>query len=258
MTQPGAGPVRQPTRPYPGEVEPALASKHQLVSIDAWRATEGGSWLAGVYEPNYYSEVWLGYSVLGQGTTRFATREQACGALGVTFDGEALITTDVAAVVRARKLPHQELLNRSHKPGKLAAFIQHAPHLDGTGLMTFALSDHQRSISAMTRALQPARDAAEARISLIAAITRAFAAPEYDEDEIFMRDVFGISPPDPGARADRAMQAVQDLTDDFRGYWDTYIASTHIGVIHASRWSPQRSVPVTVLDLLRRAVGHQS
>jgi hypothetical protein len=232
-----------------------MASKRQAHNIDTGSAAADGSWLAGVYKLNYYREAWLGYSVLAHGTTRFASKEEACAALGVSFDGDALSSTYPAVLAGARKLPHQELLNTRHKPGQLAAFIQHAPHLDGTGLMTFALSDGQRSIAEMTRALLPASSAAEARTRITAAVEGAAAAPEYGDDEIFMQDVFGIALREPRGQAARALQDLQHLPDDFRGYWSTYVASTRIGVIHAACWNPRRSARPSVPDLIRRAAG---
>src|SRR5262249_15146441 len=155
----------------------------------------GESWLAGAYEVNAVGEAWLGYDVLAWGTTWFSAKAEACSAVGVSFEGDTFTTTDPGAVARARRPPRVMLLKRRHWAGELAAFVQRAPHLDGTGLMTFAASDRHRSIEVMTRELLPARDASEARTRLLAAIDGAKAAPERDAAERFLQQYLGVPPP---------------------------------------------------------------
>ena len=220
-------------------------------------AAGGEPWLAGVYEVNSVGEAWLGYEVLARGATRFSVKAEACSALGVSFDGDTFITTDPAAVARARRLPRVMLLNRTHGPGQLAAFVQRGSHLEGVGLMTFAASDDLRSIEAMTRALLPARDADEARTRLLAAIDGANAAPERDAAEEFLERHLGVPLPDVDPQAARAAEALATLTGDFRGYWSTYVGNTHIGLLHAACWAARRTGPGAALDLILRSLGRR-
>ncbi len=165
---------------------------------------------------NALGGVWLGDDVLARGATRFSGEAAACSALGISFAGDAFTTTDPAAVARARQLPRVMLLNRRHGPGQLAVFVQRAPHLDGASLMTFAVSDDQRSIEAMTHALLPARDADEARTRLLAAIDGARAAPEWDAAEHVLHRHFGVPLPSVGGAASRAAGAPADAYRRFR------------------------------------------
>lgn len=204
-------------------------------------AQPGGCWLAGVYEVNALGETCAGFGVLATGTRRFAAKPDACSALGVSFDGDTLITEDPRAVGRARRLCRPDLLNGRHAPGQLAAFVHRVPHLTGAGgLMTFAASDSLRSVTAMTRELLPARDAAEARIRLLAAVEGAKAVPERDEAEQFLESYLGVAPGSPAPAAARAAVALETLTDDFRGYWSAWVGNTRIGVLHADRWAARR------------------
>jgi hypothetical protein len=197
----------------------------------------GECWLAGVYEVNGVGEAWAGFGVLATGTTRFAAKPDACSALGVSFGGDTLITEDPGAVRRARHLCRPDLLNSRHAPGQFAAFVHRVPHLAGSGLMTFAASDSLRSITAMTQELLPARDADEARARLLAVIDGAKAVPERDEAEQFLQDYLGVAPDSPAPAAARAAEALGTLTDDFRGYWSTWVGNTRIGLLHADRWA---------------------
>lgn len=231
-------------------------NEHHHVSSGTEEPEAGsGLWLAGVYEVNAVGEAWLDYAVLAQGTTRFSAKAAACSALGVSFDGDTFTTTDPAAVARARRLPRVMLLNRTYGPGQLAAFVQCAPHLERAGLMTFAARDDHRSIQAMTRALLPARNADEARIRLLAAFDGAKAAPERDAAEEFMHRHLGVPLPDVGPEAARAAEALRTLTDDFRGYWSTYVGNTHIGLLHTACWAEPRTGPIARLDLIRRSLA---
>jgi hypothetical protein len=227
-------------------------SEHQTVSTGTGPATgAGGPWLAGVYELNALGEAWLAYDVLARGTTQFADKAQACSPLGISFDGDTFTTTDREVVARALRLPRVELLNHTHGPGQLAVFVRAAPHLNGAGLMTFAASDDQRSIEAMTRALLPARNADEARTRLLAAVDGAKAAPERDAAEQFLNQNLGVPLPSVDPQAARAAEALRTLTDDFRGYWSTYVGNTHIGLLHTARWATPNTGPGTSRDLIR-------
>lgn len=219
-------------------------------------APEQSTWLAGIYEKNYCHEAWLGWSVLGRGTTRFPSKDAACAALRVRFDGESLVTADPSTVQRARAgLAREELLNSRHRPGSLCLFVRHAPHLDGARLMTFTLSDNKRSVEAMVGALAPASDAGEARARLVIAATQAAANPERDAAEDFMEKAFGITPHPAGPEADRAIKALETLTDDFRGFWDTYIGNTRIGVLHSDCWAPAPKAAMRLASARRRITG---
>jgi hypothetical protein len=200
-------------------------------------AQPGECWLAGVYEVNALGEAWAGFDVLATGTMRFASKPDACSALGVSFDGDTLITGDPRAAARARRLCRPDLINSRHAPGQLAAFVHRAPHLTGSGLMTFAASDSLRSITAMAQELLPARDAAEARTRLLAAVDGAKAVPERDEAEQFLEHYLGVPPGSPAPAAARAAMALETLTDDFRGYWSTWVGNTRIGLLHADCWA---------------------
>ncbi len=206
---------------------------------------------------NALGGVWLGDDVLARGATRFSGKAAACSALGISFAGDAFTTTDPGAVARARQLPRVMLLNRRHGPGQLAVFVQRAPHLDGASLMTFAVSDDQRSIEAMTHALLPARDADEARTRLLAAIDGARAAPEWDAAEHVLHRHFGVPLPSVGGAAARAAGALRTLTDDFGGYWSAYVGNVHIGLLHAGCWATPRTGRVAALDLIRRSLRHR-
>lgn len=233
-------------------------SDHQTVSAGTGPATgAGGPWLAGVYELNALGEAWLGYSVLARGTTRFTDKAQACSTLGISFDGDTFTTTDPEVVARARRLPRVELLNHSHGPGQLAAFVQAAPHLRGAGLMTFAASDDQRSIEAMTRALLTACNADEARTRLLAAVDGAKAAPERDAAEQFLHQNLGVPLPSVDPAAARAAEALGTLTDEFHGYWSTYVGNTHIGLLHTARWATPGTGPGAARELIRRLLARR-
>jgi hypothetical protein len=198
-----------------------------------------GPWLAGVYELNACGEAWAGFSVLTSATVRFATKQEAYSALGVAVDGDSYTSTDTAAVERARKLIRPALINSRHAPGQLVLFVLHAPHLDGTGLMTYTASDSDRSISAMTQALTPAPDADHARARLLEAVAAANAHPERDVVENFVETHFGIAPDSTGPEAERAAQTLATLTDEFRGDWFAYVGNTRIGVFHSACWTRQ-------------------
>lgn len=200
-------------------------------------ARPGGCWLAGIYEVNALGEAWAGFSALATGTAWFAAKPDACSALGVSFDGDTLITTDPRVVGRARRLCRPDLFSSRHDPGQVAAFVHRVPHLTGSGLMTYAASDSVRSITAMTRELLPARDAAEARARLLAVIDGAEAVPERDAAEQFLERYLGVAPDSPAPQAARAAMELQTLTDGFRGYWSAYIGDTRIGLLHADRWA---------------------
>lgn len=239
--------------PDPG---PGQAGDEALVhQLHAAPAAGGECWLAGAYEVNAVGEAWLGFDVLAWGATRFNAKADACSALGVSFNGDAFITTDPGAVARALRLPRVMLLNSRHGPGQLAAFVQRAAHLTGVGLMTFTTSDDHRSIEAMTHALLPARDADEARTRLLAAIDGAKAAPEWDTAEQVLQQHFGMPLPSVDPAAARAAEALQTLTDDFCGYWSAYVGNTHIGLLHTTCWTPPRTGRAAALDLIRRSLG---
>lgn len=199
--------------------------------------SDAGSWLAGVYELNAVGEAWAGFSVLTGSTMRFATKQQACTALAIAYDGDSYSSTQAAAVARARALIRPALINSVHRPGQLVLFVQHVPHLDGTGLITYAASDSARSISAMTKALTPAPDAERARARMLEAVAVTSALPERDGVEDFLEDAFGIAPASPDPAAERAAKAIATLTDDFRGDWYTFVGNTRIGVFHAECWT---------------------
>jgi len=110
---------------------------------------------------------------------------------------------------------------------------------------------------ARPRALLPARDADEARTRLLHAIDGARAAPERDAAEQFLERHLGVPLPDVDPEAARAAETLRTLTDDFRGYWSTYVGNTHIGVLHAACWTVPRTGPGTALDLLRRSLGRR-
>jgi len=219
-------------------------------------ATEQSTWLAGIYEKNFDHEAWLGWSVLGRGTTRFPSKDAAGAALRIRFDGDSLVTADPETVQRARAgLAREELLNSRHRPGSLSLFVRHAPHLDGAGLMTFILSDSMRSVEVMIGALVPASDAGEARTRLVAAAAQAAANPERDAAEDFMEKAFGMTPHPAGPQADRAVAALETLTDDFRGFWDTYVGNTCIGVVHSDCWAPASKIAMRLASARRRITG---
>jgi len=202
-------------------------------------SASAGSWLAGVYELNANGEAWAGFNVLVGATVRFDTKQEACSALGVVVDGDSYSSTGAAVVERARKLIRPALINSSHAPGQLVLFVLHAPDLDGTGLMTYAASDSDRSISSMTQALTPAPDADHARARLLDAVAAANAHPERDVVENFVETHLGIAPDSTGPEAEQAAQTLATLTDEFRGDWFAYVGNTRIGVFHSDCWARQ-------------------
>lgn len=217
-----------------------MAGKYQEQG-SAVSPAQGESWLAGVYEVNAVGQAWLGYDVLAGGTTRFAAKDAACAALGVSFDGDEFTSEDPRVVTRfRRRLPKVMLLNSRHDPGQLAAFVQRAPHLNGAGLMTFACSDSQRSVEAMTRELLPASDMDEARTRLLAVIDGASAVPERDAAEQFL-ELLGVPPESTGPAAGRAARELNGLPGEFSGYWHTYVGNATIGLLHAACWAAPRA-----------------
>lgn len=202
-------------------------------------SADAGSWLAGVYERNGVGEAWAGFDVLTAATIRFATKHEASSALGIVVDDDSYTSTDTATLARACELIQPALINSRHVPGQLVLFVLYAPHLGCTGLMTYAASDSDRSISTMTQALTPAPDADQARARLLDAVTAASAHPERDDVEKIFATHFGIAPDSPLPEAERAARALATLTDEFRGHWSAYIGNTRIGVLHTDCWTRQ-------------------
>lgn len=195
------------------------------------------TWLAGVYEPNALGEVFLSFELLARGTTRFRSREHVCDTLAISIDGDTWDSNDPELIARARRvLAREQRINTTHRPGQLRLFVCHAPHLDGAALLTFALDDEHRTIPDMIGALTPAANASHARERLVGQIEAVRREPTHAPDEVFLADL-GIAPEPPDPQAERPIAALHTLTDDFRGFWDTYVANTHIGVLHTDCWS---------------------
>jgi hypothetical protein len=216
-------------------------------------------WLAGVYERNALGQAWLGFDVIAA-ATRFESRLAVQDALGVVVSGTGYQSRDPEIVARARAvLRPGSLLNPAHEPGQLAVFVQHVPQARGAAVLTFSLSDSDRSPESMCSALEPAASFEQAVDKLHAVLgAERYAIPVEDSAIEYLtgRPV----EPNPESVRSSLLQKLHRLSPSV-GYWHTYFGDHCVGILPLSVWddveedSDRRRVARRLIGFVRRALA---